>query len=256
MSLPEELTAGLDVTQVTPVHGGDIARAYRLNTSNGPVFLKTHPSPTHLLFEREARGLRALREAATAGLRVPEVLVSSPRGLVLEWIDEGRRSSGTEAALGAGLAALHHQPQPHFGGLDGDESGYLGSVEVDLTPTSSWPEFYLERRVRPLARRAVDEGQLPAEALRLVDCLVGQDGANWLIDPAAHYAHREFDLAMMALFGGFGREAFTSYDDAYPLAGGWQERIPWYQLTPLLVHAILFGGGYGASVMSVLRNLA
>ncbi len=135
MSLPEELTAGLDVTQVTPVHGGDIARAYRLNTSNGPVFLKTHPSPTHLLFEREARGLRALREAATAGLRVPEVLVSSPRGLVLEWIDEGRRSSGTEAALGAGLAALHHQPQPHFGGLDGDESGYLGSVEVDLTPT-------------------------------------------------------------------------------------------------------------------------
>ena len=60
----------------------------------------------------------------------------------------------------------------------------------------------------------------------------------------------------MALFGGFGREAFTSYDDAYPLAGGWQERIPWYQLTPLLVHAILFGGGYGASVMSVLRNLA
>ena len=283
MSLPEELTAGLDVTQVTPVHGGDIARAYRLNTSNGPVFLKTHPSPTHLLFEREARGLRALREAATAGLRVPEVLVSSPRGLVLEWIDEGRRSSGTEAALGAGLAALHHQPQPHFGGLDGDESGYLGSVEVDLTPTSSWPEFYLERRIRPLARRAVDESQLPAEALRLVDSLaprvgelcgpdeppslvhgdlwagnrlVSQDGANWLIDPAAHYAHREFDLAMMALFGGFGREAFTSYDDAYPLAGGWQERIPWYQLTPLLVHAILFGGGYGASVMSVLRNLA
>ena len=51
MSLPEELTAGLDVTQVTPVHGGDIARAYRLNTSNGPVFLKTHPSPTHLLFD-------------------------------------------------------------------------------------------------------------------------------------------------------------------------------------------------------------
>ena len=107
MSLPEELTAGLDVTQVTPVHGGDIARAYRLNTSNGPVFLKTHPSPTHLLFEREARGLRALREAATAGLRVPEVLVSSPRGLVLEWIDGGppqlRHRGG--AGRGPGRAA-------------------------------------------------------------------------------------------------------------------------------------------------------
>ncbi len=283
MSLPEELTAGLDVTQVTPVHGGDIARAYRLDTSDGPVFLKTHPSPTHLLFEREARGLRALREATTAGVQVPEVLASSPRGLLLEWIDEGRRSPGTEEALGVGLAALHRQPQQHFGGLDGDELGYLGSVEVDLTPASSWPEFYLERRLRPLTRRAVAERQVPQEALHLLDglepqvaelCgpaespslvhgdlwagnrLVDQTGVNWLIDPAAHYAHREFDLAMMQLFGGFGREAFTSYDDAYPLADGWQARVPWYQLTPLLVHAILFGGSYGASVMSVLRGLA
>ena len=81
-------------------------------------------------------------------------------------------------------------------------------------------------------------------------------GVNWLIDPAAHYAHREFDLAMMALFGGFGAEAFASYNETHPLADGWQERIPWHQLTPLLVHAILFGGGYGASVLSTLRRLA
>ena len=103
----------------------------------------------------------------------------------------------------------------------------------------------------------------PAESPSLVhgdlwagNRLVDQTGVNWLIDPAAHYAHREFDLAMMQLFGGFGREAFTSYDDAYPLADGWQARVPWYQLTPLLVHAILFGGSYGASIMSVLRGLA
>lgn len=283
MSLPEELIAGLTVAKVSPVHGGDIARAYRLDTPAGPVFLKTHPSPTPLLFEREARGLRALRAAAGSELRVPEVLASSPRGLLLEWIAEGRRDAASEIALGAGLAALHRHPATHFGGLDGDESGYLGSVEVDLTPSTSWPEFYLERRVRPLTRRAIAEGELPDQALRLLDdlaprvselCgppeppslvhgdlwagnrLVDVAGVNWLIDPAAHYAHREFDLAMMLLFGGFGREAFATYHEAYPLADGWQQRVPWHQLTPLLVHAILFGGGYGASVMATLRDLA
>ena len=143
MSLPEELIADLDVIRVTPVHGGDIARAYRIDTPSGPVFLKTHPSPTRMLFKREARGLRALREAAPPELRVPEVLAASPRGLVLEWIDEGGRGPATESALGVGLARLHSLPAPHFGGLDGDTSGYLGSVEVDLTPASSWSEFYL-----------------------------------------------------------------------------------------------------------------
>ncbi len=167
MSLPEELIADLDVIRVTPVRGGDIARAYRLDTPSGPVFLKTHPSPTRMLFEREARGLRALREAAPPELQVPEVLAASPRGLVLEWIDEGGRGPATESALGVGLARLHSLPAPHFGGLDGDTSGYLGSVEVDLTPASSWSEFYLERRVLPLTRRAVAEKRVPAEAL---DC--------------------------------------------------------------------------------------
>ena len=283
MSLPEELIADLDVIRVTPVRGGDIARAYRLDTPSGPVFLKTHPSPTRMLFEREARGLRALREAAPPELRIPEVLAASPRGLVLEWIDEGGRGPTTESALGVGLARLHSLPAPHFGGLDGDTSGYLGSVEVDLTPASSWSEFYLERRVLPLTRRAVAEKRVPAKALRLLDVLsprvdelcgppeppslvhgdlwagnrlVDVTGVNWLIDPAAHYAHREFDLAMMALFGGFGAEAFASYNETHPLADGWQDRIPWHHLTPLLVHAILFGGGYGASVLSTLRQLA
>jgi len=167
MSLPEELIADLDVIRVTPVRGGDIARAYRLDTPSGPVFLKTHPSPTRMLFEREARGLRALREAAPPELRIPEVLAASPRGMVLEWIDEGGRGPATETALGVGLARLHSLPAPHFGGLDGDTSGYLGSVEVDLTPASSWSEFYLERRVLPLTRRAVAEKRGPAEAPRL-----------------------------------------------------------------------------------------
>ncbi len=284
--LPPELIDGLGVTSAVPVHGGDIARAYRLDGLDGPLFLKTHPRPTPHLFEREARGLRALR-ATVHGLRmpelrIPEVLRASKRGLVLEWIHQGQRSTVSEIALGEALARLHQVPQPHFGGIDGDDSGYLGSVEVDLTPQASWPEFYLHHRLRPLAERAVREGCISAEALRHLDrlaphvarlCgpeeppslvhgdlwagnrLVDLEGVNWLIDPAAHLAHREYDLAMMRLFGGFGDGAFVAYNHTYPLAEGWQERVSWYQLPPLLVHAILFGGGYGSAALQILRDL-
>ena len=73
-------------------------------------------------------------------------------------------------------------------------------------------------------------------------------GVSWLIDPAAHGGHREFDLAMMALFGGFGDDCWRSYDHEFPLADGWRDRVPLHQLAPLVVHAVKFGGGYAAAV--------
>lgn len=283
-SLPPELVHGLDVRAATSLSGGDIADAYRLDTADGPVFLKTTAQPTPDLFAREAAGLRALREHAPRWLGVPEVLRESQSGLVLSWIDEGGRpTSRTEADFGRGLAQLHRSTRETFGGLGGDQAGYLGSVEVDLTPSDDWPEFYLERRLRPLVARAVDAGRLAPESRRLLDSLaprvadlcgpaeppalvhgdlwagnrlVDTTGRNWLIDPACHYAHREVDLAMMMLFGGFGPEVFDAYDGAYPLGDGWRERIPWYQLPPLLVHAILFGGGYGQAALDALRRYA
>lgn len=282
--LPTDLIDDLDVRAVTPLSGGDIASAYRVDTAEGPVFAKTHPRPTPGLFEREAAGLRALREHAPATLRVPQVLRESPTGLVLEWIAEGgRRTSHTEAELGHGLAELHRTTNSAFGGLDGVTFGYLGSVAVDLSPSSDWAEFYVERRVAPLVERAVGAGRLDPRARDLLDSarpraaelcgpaeppalvhgdlwggnrLVDAAGTNWLIDPAAHWAHREVDIAMMQLFGGFGADCFEAYDATWPLGAGWQERIPWYQLVPLLVHAILFGGSYGSAALRVLARYA
>ena len=123
----------------------------------------------------------------------------------------------------------------------------------------------------PLARLARDADALPASAIdglgrlagRLADFggadepparlhgdlwagnrLVGADGRHWLVDPAAHGGHREFDLAMMRLFGGFGAACFDGYEDVSPLSPGWPERVPLHQVAPLVVHAIKFGGGY------------
>lgn len=280
-----ELTQGLDVRSIDRVHGGDIAVAYRLRTADGPLFAKTHPRPTPDLFAREAAGLRALRAHAPHRLSVPAVLRESANGLVLQWIEVGssRGRPATEAEFGRGLAELHRTTNDLFGGLDGAASGYLGSVAVDLTPSSDWPQFYVHRRVAPLVEQAISQGDLDPRARDLLSrvapkaaqlCgpdeppallhgdlwggnrLVDSGGGNWLIDPACHWGMREYDLAMMQLFGGFGPQCFEAYHAEYPLDSGWRDRVPWYQLTPLLVHAILFGGGYGASALRALQRYA
>lgn len=284
--LPGELIDGLGATSATPVSGGDISRAYRLQTPDGPLFAKTHQDPSPGMFEREAQGLRLLRQHAPDGLGVPEVLRVSAGGLVLEWIDDGGMPGAeTEDALGRALALLHvagaRSGQAEFGGTDTDQFGYLGSVAVDLTPTTNWADFYLHRRLAPLVTQAVTAGRLDPAAHDILtefepraeelcgpptppallhgdlwagNRLIDTAGTNWLIDPACFWGHPEVDLAMMALFGGFGVECFAAYQEVAPLADGYAERVPWYQLAPLLVHAILFGGGYGDAAMRALTR--
>lgn len=277
----DDLLEGYRVVRRTPVGGGDINQAYRVDTSDGPLFMKCHARPKPDMFTREAAGLAALRTHAGHLLGVPDVLRVTQHGLLLSWIEPGAPSDSTESAFGEGLAQLHRVSHSTFGAIDDQLAGYLGSAEVDLTPTADWAEFFFSRRVEPLARRAVEQGELSPAALPLLDAIapraaelcgpreapamlhgdlwagnrmVDENGRNWLIDPAAHWGHREYDLAMMRLFGGFGAQAFASYDEAFPLADGWRDRVRWYQLPLLLVHAILFGGGYGASALSVLTS--
>lgn len=280
--LPQELLDGLDIRAVVPVSGGDIAQTFRLETADGPLFCKMHPAPPANLFQRESAGLRELRNHVPHELAVPEVLRESANGLVLEWIEEGgSHTSDSDAAFGSGLAQVHRTTRLQFGGLGGDTAGYLGSVPVDLRPHSHWPEFYLTRRLQPLVSQAVDAGRLEPSARTMLDALepraeelcgpceppallhgdlwsgnrlVDRDGLNWLIDPACHYGHREYDLAMMQLFGGFGPQCYRAYDDAWPLGDGWRDRVAWYQLPPLLVHALLFGGGYGSAAARALKT--
>jgi fructosamine-3-kinase len=143
-------------------------------------------------------------------------------------------------------------------------------------------EFYATNRLLPLARLASDEQALPSSAIRDLEAvagrlaelggpvepaarlhgdlwagnrLVGTGGVSWLIDPAAHGGHREFDLAMMRLFGGFGDECFAAYREISPLADRWPDRVPLHQLAPLVVHAIKFGGGYVGATLQALDAL-
>ena len=265
------------------VRGGDVAQAFRYDLDDGrTVFAKTHPHPPAGFFSTEAAGLRWIGEPGA--VLVPEVLAVSdgPAFLVLEWIEIGSPGPDTEAALGASLAQLHQATPETFGREDRRTTGSRG---LPNEPCATWAEFYGTQRMAPLARLARDAGALSAGAVagleRVAEVdrlatfgaadesparlhgdlwagnrLVDTSGRSWLIDPAAHGGHREFDLAMMRLFGGFGDACFSSYADVLPLAAGWEERVALHQIAPLVVHAIKFGGGYVSAASAAIARYA
>lgn len=266
-----------DVVAITPLGGGDVADAYRALLEDGTtVFAKSKQHAPSGFFTTEAAGLTWLRDAAA--INVPEVLAVSddPAFLVLEWIDPGEPHFTTEADLGRALAALHQTGATSFGREDRRSTGSRG---LPNEPCATWAEFYATNRLLPLARLATDGRALPDQAIRDLKAiagmleelvgppepparlhgdlwagnrLVGAGGVNWLIDPATHGGHREFDLAMMRLFGGFGNDCFAAYEEMAPLADGWVDRVPLHQLAPLVVHAIKFGGPYVGATQQAL----
>ncbi len=171
------------------------------------------------------------------------------------------------------------------GSRDGDDAGvtWLASLRLSNEPTADWPTFYAERRLRPLALQARDRGALQPAGVEAVErvcermsqltgppeaparlhgdlwqgnVLADAKGRPWLIDPSAYGGHREVDLAMLALFGSPSPRTLASYQELAPLTDGWHERVGLYQLLPLLVHALLFGGSYRAAAERMARRYA
>jgi fructosamine-3-kinase len=276
---------GAPVRQARRLSGGDINDAFELELLSGAqVFLKTNPSAPPSMFPAEARGLDWLREAGA--IRLPRVLAVSsgrpgePAFLVLELLTPGPRRSDFDERLGRALAQMHRFGAPSFG-LDHDN--FIGSLPQRNRSHASWSDFFWSERLEPQLTRAVAAGRAtsrmrsgferlasklselvgPAEPpARLHGDLWGgnlhgdETGAPCLIDPAAYGGHREMDLAMMRLFGGFAEGVFRAYEELWPLAPGHAQRVALYQLYPLMVHVNLFGGGYAASVERSLARYA
>lgn len=271
---------------VSPLAGGDINRGWRIETGGGEVFFaKSRPGGSVVEFANEAAGLSWLGEVRA--LPVPEVLAvveaKEEPGLILEWVEPGSR--GDEATLGHGLALLHRAGADEFDQLPPGSSSVeimFGEATVPLSPAPPEKGFagVYAKRLRDLSAQAYEEGALESSDRDLIervteraDELAGpvepparvhgdlwsgnvlwHEGAPWLIDPAAHGAHRELDLAMLELFGGPGPEFYAAYEEVSPLADGYRDRIGFWQLQPLLVHAVLFGGSYGRSAGATARS--
>jgi fructosamine-3-kinase len=269
-------------SEVRRVGGGDINEAFHVVLANGSdAFVKTRPDVAPGEFAAEAAGLEWLSEPGA--LRTPRVLDLDDRYLALEWVEPGRLDAAGAEELGRGLAVTHTAGAPRFGDLGVDNPSRFGSLRLPNEPTDDWPSFYSERRLRPLAgiareRRALSESGIDAVERvceRLADLagpaepparlhgdlwsgnvMADVHGRPWLIDPSAYGGHREVDLAMLRLFGAPSDRVFAAYREVAPLAAGWEERIALYQLLPLLVHALLFGGSYRASAERVALRYA
>lgn len=272
-----EQLLGSAVVATAPVAGGDIATAVKLRLSSGrTAFLKTLAQAPPHFFEREAAGLRWLAEATPAGgVATPEVLAVDSDVLILGWVESARPGAEAAGAFGRALAATHRAGADAFGAAD---DSYIGRLPLLNRPLPTWAEFWAERRIAPYLKVLRDKDMITAEDAATVEAAAAKGaeivpeepparlhGDLWngnvlwagddrvvVIDPAAYGGHREVDLAMLALFGlPQLPQVMAAYDEVAPLADGWEDRLGFHQLFPLLVHACLFGGQYAARAARV-----
>ncbi len=284
-SLPAPIAEELEVhvgtlKEFSATGGGCINPGGKLVTTSGVFFLKWNDAKRFPgMFAVEADGLEMLRRPGA--LYVPNVVHSGRAGmfqfLLLEFISQSVRRENYWDEFGRSLAQLHQQSSTQYG-LDQDN--YIGSLRQKNTLTSSWIRFFIDARLRPqlqtgLERRSIDytltakfealfeklPSLLPEERPSLLhgdlwsgNLMTTSAGRPCLIDPAVYFGHREVDLAMTQLFGGFDDRFFDAYNECYPLITGYEDRLPLYNLYPLLVHVNLFGGGYKAQVEQVLKQ--
>lgn len=276
---------GVRIRGRRPVFGGDINRAYALELSNGSViFMKANTRQKFAIFEGEAEGLDFIRQ--TGAVRSPEVLALGTDGdmsfLLLEYIPSGPGNKASSEELGTGLALMHQAGTSAFvsgGKIGALHDHLLGSGIQDNTPMDRWVDFFAECRLRPQfekadryfdnrTRKQIDLflGNL-GRYLTEPDCpsllhgdlwagnyMVDDQGHPWLIDPAAYVGHAEADLALTELFGGFDRNFYAAYQNAAGLDPGYRDRRDIYNLYHLVKHLNLFGTGYLAPVLSILRK--
>lgn len=269
------------ILNATPVSGGCINYCFHLETSSGTFFLKYNDAAAYPnMFKSEATGLQLLQHANA--LTVPHVHFHGEANgysfLLLEWIDGDRRQKNFWEDFGKSLAKLHMVNEANFG-LDHDN--YIGSLAQSNTKHADWKSFFIEERIQPQLKLAMEknlvdaatvkqfeklfnyfESLIPQEKPSLLhgdlwngNYLVDKNGKAVLIDPAVYFGHREMDLSMTKLFGGFDPEFYNAYNESFPLEKGFEKRIDIHNLYPLLVHVNLFGGGYLQQVKVVLRNV-
>lgn len=274
---------GVAVRSAERLSGGDINDAFAVTLEDGQrLFVKTNDRAPPGMFDAEARGLAWLAEARA--VRLPAVFAvggaGEPPYLALELLTPGPRRSGFDEELGRGLAALHRAGAPSFG-LDHDN--FIGSLPQSNRRTETWVDFFRTERLEPQLALAVESGRADAALRRGFDRLfarlaelvgpaeapcrlhgdlwagnlhVDGQGAPCLIDPAAYAGHREMDLAMMRLFGGYSERTFAAYEEAFRVAPGVEERVGLHQIYPLMVHVNLFGGAYARQVQGILDRYA
>lgn len=272
---------GEKITNSNSVGGGCIADSRIIKTESGKsYFLKTH-SGAPGMFLKEANSLKEL--AKPNCIRVPKVILAGEDFLLLEQISQGVKSANFFKEFGKSLAKMHRYTANELGFY---EDNYIGATpQYNLTEgqeKNHWPTFYYQKRLVPQLKMADQRGYsskqlsegIYALGDKIVEILAGskekptllhgdlwggnymvdENGKAVLIDPAVYYGHREADLAMTKMFGGFTSEFYSAYQKEYPLEKNWQYRENIYLLYHYLNHLNLFGSGYYNTALQLVNS--
>jgi fructosamine-3-kinase len=283
--IPEEIIEHLqselnvEVASQKSVHGGDINQAGRIELSSGDkLFVKWNDSAPNDMFEVESRGLKLLN-SADSGIEIPSPLLVTKSFLVLEWVEEGGGNSTSALEFGRKLGRLHMSSSDYFG-LDHDN--YIGKLPQSNNKHTNWYDFFALERLEPQVRMGIESGKLSRPILKKAEGFYKKLGSilptekpallhgdlwsgNYMFtklggvsiyDPAVYYGHREMDIAMTRLFGGFSANFYEGYSEEFPLSGGFDSRVSIYNLYPILVHANLFGGSYCRQAENIINRYA
>jgi fructosamine-3-kinase len=278
--LEQALGRRIEVQRSKSRSGGCINNALSLFTNEGDFFLKWQKGIPDDMFEKEARGLKLL--AGSGAIKIPEVYsagkIGSSHFLLMENIESAAPSNDYWEDFGIALANMHRENTGGHYGLDHDN--YIGKLPQPNDEHDDWINFFIEKRLEFQLVMAMQNGLvshhlidryrkfydflpdlLPVDQPALLhgdmwsgNVMVGNDGKVCLIDPAVYHGHREIELSFTQMFGGFSREFYRAYHEAYPLEPGFQDRVDIYNIYPHMVHVNLFGPSYLGGVESVLNR--
>ena len=263
------------------ISGGCINDAKIITTNSGnSYFVKTNSNSEKDIFLKEANGLRELAKANV--IRVPNVIYADVNFIIIESIIPQTKAKLFWENFGRDFARLHKFTSKFFGFY---EDNYIGSTPQLNIPseieTVSWVDFYFNKRLLYQYKLAEKNGyageelhkgffQLEIKIISILkDCdakpsllhgdlwsgnfITDETGSACLIDPAVYYGHREADLAMTKLFGGFDSRFYSAYNEEYPLVAGYEYRENIYKLYHVLNHLNLFGNGYYNQAVSLIK---
>lgn len=288
MKLNEEIKERIEefakskISSLIPVSGGCINNAFKIILNNKKsLFLKFNFNSSNDMFIKEAHGLAELRKAAA--IRIPEVLLFDSFFLLIEFIESGEKLKNFYEDFGRKFAQLHKFTQSEFGFY---EDNFIGSnpqknIAGDSEKTD-WTKFFFNKRILFQYKLAEKNGYASSELKKGIfalenkiekilegsseppsllhgdlwggNYLIDENGEPCLIDPAVYYGHREADLAMTKLFGGFNDNFYKSYNEIYPLSEGYSYRENIYKLYHILNHLNLFGSGYYSHAISLIKS--
>lgn len=278
--LAQHIGAGTQIDDLQFFYGGNFNLAVRVKSGHSEYFIKWTQGEHLGLFEAEANNLQLIKN--TGAIDVPSVLgvgtLDEKEYLMMECIQSAEKSANYWSDFGHKLAQLHQNTGSLGHGLD--YPNFLGAAKQDNTWETNGVQFFIEKRLKKQVDAAVYHRRISAELENRFEVLfeklpnlipnensallhgdlwsgnamVNDRGEITLVDPCSYFGLREAELAFTTMFGGFPTEFYEAYHRTFPIEKGFHERIPLYNLYPLMVHVNLFGEGYLPAVNKILAS--